>query len=554
MKSVGIDIGNSHIKLVEVQSTSKGIQVLSYQVHPLSLAQASDREIEVIEYLRDIADRYDAATTRFNFAMSSDRVAIRNKIFPFSDRIKINKSLAFELEEDIPFSAESSVFDAKIIQYHGHATEVLACAIPKQHVENILRVIHDGGIDPFLIGAEAAVLANLSEKWFSAPPSNPALPEGEDAPRRERPISIVLNIGHHRTLVSAYENSRLVGARSIMWGGQQILEAIAKKYNLPPKEAQKEMELKSFILYNNQNASYEAKIFSDLIAQQVRELGRDLQLVLLEFRAEFNGQIERMDMTGGVSLIQGLGPFLTQLLEVPVNRYHSLENFPNILFEKNDFTEARLGVALGLAIEGLKKPRNPPVNFLKGELAKQSNALKVFWRQWGPSVQWGAAMLVVLFAWTITRSYFSVGLEQAAKDNLRQQAKNVANLSGRSATETKIKEHIRQSAQRADELKKLTSLAQMNSSIEILKKISDATPSKDALALDLRVMNVADSQVTMQGYLNSQKELTLLQQALTNIAEGGRVNANTPTLGAWKNKTRFSFSFNVDRNIQRGTQ
>ena len=150
MKSVGVDIGSSHIKVVEVQSTSKRFNVLSYQVHSLTRPPGTDQDIEVIEYLRDLATRFDASSTRFSFAIRQDRVSIRNKIFPFKDRIKINKSLPFELEEDIPFSSDAAVFDAKLIQYHGNATEILACAAPDQHVKNLVQLISDGGISPYI--------------------------------------------------------------------------------------------------------------------------------------------------------------------------------------------------------------------------------------------------------------------------------------------------------------------------------------------------------------------------------------------------------------------
>ncbi len=556
MKSVGVDIGSSHIKVVEVQSTSKGFSVLSYQVHSLTRPPGTDQDIEVIEYLRDLATRFDVNSTRFCFAIRQDRVSIRNKIFPFKDRLKINKSLPFELEEDIPFSSDAAVFDAKIIQYHGNATEILACAVPNQHVKNLAQLISDGGISPYLISTEAAALANTFERWDDVPSQKPALDLAieDSVDRRKRPISIVLNIGHTRTLVCAYEMYQLVGVRSILWGGSQIIDSIAKKYNLPPREAQREMEQKAFILPTRQEASYEAKLFSDLIAKNVRDLARDLQLVLLEFGAEFNGQIQRVDMTGGVSQIKGLGPFLTQLLEVPVNRSPSLNNYAQVNFEKTDHAQATLGIALGLAIESLRKPRNPAVNFLKGEFARQSNRAKRFWQNWAPTLQWTAALVVGLLVWTIARSHFADTMEQAARSNLKQQAKSVAGLTGKAATDKKIQEFIRTTAKQADDLKKLTRLAGMNSSLEVLKKISDATPVKSAISLDVRIFNVQDNMVLMEGYLGSAKELTLFQQALANVAEDGKVTPQKSNLGAWKNKIPFAVAFQIDRNIQKGSQ
>ena len=93
----------------------------------------------------------------------------------------------------------------------------------------------------------------------------------------------------------------------------------------------------------------------------------------------------------------------------------------------------------------------------------------------------------------------------------------------------------------------------MNSNLEVLKKISDATPVKTAISLDVRILNMQDSTVLMEGYLGSPKEVSILQQALSNVAEDGRVNVQKSNLGSWKNKTPFAFSFQVDRNIQKGS-
>ena len=105
LKSLGIDIGSSSVKIVEMQSTSKGFQVSQFFEHTLNVVPGVDQELEIIEFLRDFTSHYDPNQTRFVVGLRQDRVALRNKFFPFNDRIKIFKSLAFELEEDLPFSS-----------------------------------------------------------------------------------------------------------------------------------------------------------------------------------------------------------------------------------------------------------------------------------------------------------------------------------------------------------------------------------------------------------------------------------------------------------------
>lgn len=554
IKSVGIDIGSSSIKIAEVQASSKGFQVSQYLEHTLNTLPGSDQDLEVIEYLRNLTEQYDE-NTRFIVALRQDRVAIRNKFFPFNDRIKIFKSLPFELEEDLPFSSENAIYDAKIIRTLGGGAEVLACAAPKIHVQNCIQRAQDAGFDPFLISTEGIAFANLFEKWNEAPPAVAAPPPAFDELERPiRHIHLVLDLGHTRSLVSAFDGHSLIGVRSLLWGGKNIADAISKKYEIPYIEALKELQTKAFILTNKQGATFDQVTFSETIGKSIREMTRDLQMSILEFKSEFNAQIDSVSMTGGTSQIQNLGPFLTQILEVPVNRVSVLDQVPNVLFERSPMISAKIGVALGLAFEGFKKPRNPPINFMRGEFARENHQFKMFWEKWGHTFKIATAALVVLFVYASLRSDFAASLTERTQEVLKSQAKTVANLKGKSASEAGIKKYIRENKKRASDLKTLASVANMNSALDVLKKVNDATPPKTAITLDVQSFNVQDSAVSLQGYVNSPQELSLLQQSLTNITTDGSVKAGRSTLPSRTGRTSFSFSFNVDRGIQKVTR
>lgn len=556
MKSLGIDIGSSSIKIVEMQSTNKGFQFSQFYEHSLNIAPGADQDLEIIEFLRDFVTQYDPSQTRFVMGLRQDRVAIRNKFFPFNDRIKIAKSLAFELEEDLPFSSDNAIFDAKIIRTLGGGAEVLACAAPKNHVQNTINRAKDSGIDPYVISSEGTAFANIFEKWNEPPPAlpAPAMGLGEVDSRPIRYMNIVLNMGHSRTLVSAFEGASLIGVRSILWGGKNIAEAIAKKYEIPFLEAVKEMKTKAFILTNKQGATFDQITFSDTIAKSVREMARDLQLSMLELKSEFNAQITGIGLTGGTSQVQNLGPFLTQVLESPVNRISILDLVPHVSFDRSPENSAKAGIALGLAIEGFKKPRNPSINFMRGDFAKENHQLKLFWEKWGHTAKVLAASIVVLFVYTYLRESFSLNLADRTQEVLKDQAKAVAGLKGRNATESGIRKYIRENKKRAADLKTLASVSNMSSALDVIKKINDATPGKSTLKLDVQHLQIEDSQVLMEGYVNSPQEMSILQQALTNISLDGKIKSQKANLGAVPGRTSFSFSFNVDRGIQKVTR
>lgn len=554
MKSLGIDIGSSSIKIVEINSNNKGIQITRFMEHTLSvntIQSESDSQLEIIEFLRTIASSYDPQNTTFVVGMGQDKVSVRNKIFPFTERLKIIKSLPFELEEELPFSNDTAIYDAKVIHHSGSTAEVLACATPKNRIQKVLDLMQDSNIDLSILSAEGLAYANCFEKWFESIPNLPATQVAIDESQRpERLIHVHVVIGHTRTLVCAVENNQLIGTRCILWGGKNIIDSIVKRYEIPAIEAIKEMQTKAFILPSKEGASYDQIVFSDTVSLPVKELARELQISILEFKSEFNGHIQSVGLTGGVSGILNIHAFLTQMLDLPVNKLNVLQNF-HTTFEKTPAIDAKIGVALGLAIEGLKKPRNPALNFLRGEFAKQNTHLKAFWDQWGFSLQIAATAFVLFFAYSSARTQLSLSLADRTGETLKVQAKAVAKLPVKSQNENGVKKYIREQKTRITELKTLSNLAHMNSAMDVLKKINDAIPAKNIITLDVKKINVIEDQAEIEGVVLDAKQIDLLQTALANISVG-KVNRKTvsqnPSVGS--PGVAFAFSFKVDRSIQ----
>jgi general secretion pathway protein L len=550
MKSVGIDIGTSSIKVVEVVSGTKGVTLAHFVERPIGQNPAHDPELEIIEFLRELFASYDPASTRVVLGLRQDRVSVRNKLFPFSDRQKILKSLPFELEEDLPFSNETAIFDAKIIRQIGNTAEVLACATPKLRVAGALQMMTDANLDISILSPEGIALANCFERWNDPIPTLPSRPIDMELQLPERLITIQVHIGHNRTLVAAYENNLLIGARTILWGAKNVADAIARRYEIPFVEAMKEMQTKSFILPSKEGASYDQIVFSDTISSQVKELSRELKISILEFKAEFNGVVQSVNLSGGGSQILNLHAHMTQLLELPVNKANCLAQFPNVGFEKSARTEAIIGVALGLAIEGLKKPRNPAVNFLRGEFARQNMAFKIFWERWAPVIKTAAAAFVIFVVYAMIRDDFAVSLADRTDEVLKTQAKVSAKLPAKAQNETGVKKYIREQKQRDLGLKALSSVAHMNSALDLLHKINDAVPAKNAITLNVRQLAIQEDSVHIEGTVASPREVTLLQQALTQVSSNGRVDQTPSRIVAPPGSTPFSFNLRMDRGLK----
>ncbi|MCX7977806.1 MAG: pilus assembly protein PilM, partial [Bdellovibrionaceae bacterium] len=508
-----------------------------------------DQELEVIEFLRQLTSYHAGQKVRYVMGLRQDRVVVRNRLFPFSDRLKIQKALLHELEDEIPFTSEQAIFDARLIRGTLNGMEVLACAASAEHVGSALKLMRDGGAELDILTMEGVGQGNLEESWWTPiarVAQSPTTEQNTEMPRRQ--VRLLAHLGHSRTLVAVLDQDRMIGVRSLPWGARQIAAVIEKKYSLPPADARREMEAKAFLLTTRQQVSAEARVFSDLIAHALKPLVHDLRMTLLELRTDHQADILGLHVSGGPSAIQGLCPWLTQQLEIPVNRRVALSGH-DCLFARDKKIEPLLEIAAGLAIEGLRRPRNPALNFLKGPYARKSDTLKNIWTDYGHFIRAGTAVFGLLLLWGILREDFALRLNEASITSLKENAKIVARLGGRQANETNVKKFIREARNKAETLRQVESLTAMTPAIELLKRASETVPDRNRIGLEVRNFLVEGQQLTIEGYVNSPAEAQVLSGSLASLAVDGAVSALSPTLPQIQNRTAFAYRLNVDRRL-----
>lgn len=553
MRSVGIDIGSFSVKVCVVEATKKGLYLERFSERVLVSTNPFDRNIEVIEFLRTELGDFDPLQTKFVASVPQDLVSVHTKIFPFKDRIKIFRSLPFELEEDTPFNPEDTIFDGRIVRIGAALSEVLACACPKETVKRFVQLMSDSGINLNLLTPEGFAFSNHFEPWAQPIPTvtdifDPSQPS--ELPQAPRSCRLVLNLGHTKTVLLVLEGDILVDIRSIAWGGDTIAKLIQEKYNISYSEALKQLQANSFILTSLDNATQDQIYFSNVISTVVSELIRELRLVLMEIQASYNVNLVGVSLTGGTSRIQGLGPYLTQGLELPVNKLSVLEAFPLSKIEKSARNEAICATAIGLAIESLRKPRNPAASFLRGEFAVQSHALRNFLEAWGTTLKFAAAATVALYVYAGFRESTAQTMVEEADNVMRDQAQSRARLKGAKASEAGIEKFIKEKRKTIKELKDLEIYVGMNSALEVMKKVNDAVPGRATLRMEVRKLTINDNRVRMEGYVTNAADTKMLRETLVGLASQQKIDNVPVQITIPPGKIGFGYEFNVDRNVK----
>ncbi|HAG91568.1 MAG TPA: hypothetical protein DCL41_06835 [Bdellovibrionales bacterium] len=554
MITLGIDIGKSSVKVAEIESLPKGYAFKRFLEFPLSNDPTKDKKIEIIDHLRNLVAQYHSTPVQLVFAIDQDQITQRFMTFPFRERHKILKIIPFELEDDVPMTFADSIFDAKVIRYNKKTAEVLALATLKENVQDRLDLIRDGGCSASVISGQALALSNLLEKWYLPPPEQGS----EDTPDlsdqdseevthilKERSGEILLDLGHSGSRALFYDEGRLVAIRNLDWGGQNVAQALASKYSLNPVQARKEMEKKSFILLDKEKAQKDQILFSDTIEEAMNPLVNQLRLALFEVQSQFHLNWVRAHVLGGPAQIKGLTPFLTRKLEIPFNLFHHFQLISHLQFEADPRTEMISGTALGLALEGLRKPRNPAINFLKGEFAVKSQSLEQFWDKWAYSLQLLGVAFVAFFVYASLRvSYVDEAVFQA-DSVLKDQAKNIANKRGAEASPSRLRRFLSQHKKEVRALEQARKLIHLETPLDVINRLSQELPTN--VGLEVKDLFIDEDFVELHGDVNSPAAVNQVQLALKSLSSDNKVTNVRAKVAPSPGRSGFSYRIRIQR-------
>lgn len=543
MISVGVDIGAYSVKVAELEATSKSYVLRRVQEFPLSLDLTKDKKIEIIDTLRTLFAQYDLDHTQFVFAIPQKYISARVLHLPFRERFKVQKAIISQLDDELPFSQEDAIFDAKIVRYAGKGAQVLAMATPKERVGDILDLAHDCGVEPLFVSSEGMALNNLIERWREAPPEG--LTAEQEIPS-QRQAEVMLNIGHVSTEMLVYADGLLIGVRNIDWGAKNIADAIGTKYGLNYLQGMRELQTKGFVMLDKTQGTKEQATFSQTIEAALASLVADMRLKMLELQSEMNLQWTKGLILGGGSQLKNLGAYLTQHFEIPFNRFKQFENHPAVTADTNVHLELTTAVAVGLAIEGLRRPLNPATNFLKGEFAQQSHFFEAIWEKWGYAAQLMGVAFLMLCVYGFIREGLASRLLEESDKALRTQAESIAGIKSRQASPSRIAKFISNQEKLERSRKQAEKVTRLNSALDIMTLISAAIPAKQNVQLEIKRVSIDNDTAEVHGYTNSEQQKTSILQALQKVAQG-KVDSVQNRITTPSGKVGFAYKFRVNR-------
>ncbi len=334
--SLGIDLGSSSFKMVEVQKGKKGAELVTYGFSELK------EDVKSVDWSKNpkkaamlIEKIYD------EIGASSESAVVALPTFSvFSSVINLSKtskkdlasSVTHEAKKIVPMPLEEMVLDWKVLEEdNNESTKVFLTGSPKKLVKSYVDVFKECKLS----------LSSLETENFSLIRS---LVGGDQS------VSMVVNIGTENSDISVVKNSVPVLNRSIEVGGLSISEAISEGLNINMDRAE---QFKCDLGISSDSGK--DSVVPQTIIKTINPVINEISYMLNLYKNKNDESVEKIILTGGGALLPNFSAYLSKKLNInvvvgdPFSRISYPEELKPVLSE----VASRLAIAAGLSMRGM---------------------------------------------------------------------------------------------------------------------------------------------------------------------------------------------------------
>lgn len=340
---VGVDIGSSSVKAVELQGRGKDLQLLSLGFEALESDSVVDGQIielnAVSNAISSIFNEHKIKTTQVAAGVNGHSVIVKNIVLPQMSDGELQESFAWHAEEHIPFDISDVNLDYHVMDRSGDAIHVLMAACKRDKVANLKQTIQLAGKQPTVIDVDAFALQNCYELNYDPQPGQ---------------VVALLNIGASTTNINILNGVRSVFTRDATFGGNQYTSLLQKELGLTFDQA--ESVKRGMPLPEGAEVRDVGPIMdtvSDILALEIQKT-MDFYRATVE---DGDSAVQKILVSGGGSKLTGLADFLARRFEVSVEMF---DPFRKIKVDARGFDPdymreivPEMAIAVGLALRGV---------------------------------------------------------------------------------------------------------------------------------------------------------------------------------------------------------
>jgi len=340
---VGVDIGSSSVKAVELQGKNNDFQLVSLGYEGLQADSIVDGQImelnSVSNAIANIFSEHKIKTTKVAAGVNGHSVIVKNIVLPQMTEDELQESFAWHAEEHIPFDISDVNLDYHVTGSSADAIHVLMAACKRDKIANVKQAIQLAGKQPVVIDVDAFALQNCYELNYDPQPGQ---------------VVALLNIGASTTNINILNGVRSVFTRDATFGGNQYTSLLQKELGLTFDQAER---VKRGMPMPEGVEPREIEPILDTVSDI---LALEIQKTMDFYRATVEdgvSAVQKILVSGGGSKLRGLVEFLARRFEIPAEGF---DPFRRIRVDSRDFDSEymreivpEMAIAVGLALRGV---------------------------------------------------------------------------------------------------------------------------------------------------------------------------------------------------------
>jgi type IV pilus assembly protein PilM len=339
---VGLDIGSSAVKAVELKPAGKGYRVSAFGTEAVPSDSIVDGAIidgvAVAAAIRRVFENKAFKTKEVAASLSGNAVIVKKISLPVMSATELDESIYWEAEQYIPFDIQDVNLDYQILEGGAGpdakgSMEVLLVAAKKEKIADYTGVISQAGRVPVVVDVDAFALQNAFELNYGFEAGS---------------VVVLLNAGASAININIISSEQSVFTRDVSIGGNAYTEAVQRELNLSFESAE---QLKKGYLVDG--------VAYDDVLPVLRAMTEN---VLLEVQKTFDffkatastDRIDRIMLSGGASRVDGFAEALQERFGTAVE---SFDPFRKVGLDGRKFSAEQretiaptAAVAVGLAL------------------------------------------------------------------------------------------------------------------------------------------------------------------------------------------------------------
>ena len=340
---VGLDIGSSSIKAVELKGNKQGFELVSFGLEPLAQDTVVDGAIMdaplVAASIGTIFDNQQIKTRNVATSVSGHSVIVKRVTLPMMTEDELYDRIQSEASQHIPFDISDVNLDYQLLESVDAQMDVLLVAVKKDKILNHTNVLAQAGKAPTVVDIDAFALQNCFEVNYDPDPGQTVA---------------LLNIGASVMNINIVRGGAPLFTRDVSVGGNQYTDALQKELDLSYEDAERLKKGEAIAGVAEEHRSTILRSVSDILILEI-------QKTFDFFRATATGEnIQKIFVAGGTARVPGLVDLLREEFALPVEEMYP---FRKITINPGRHDEdrvremaPRLAIAVGLALRSFDTP------------------------------------------------------------------------------------------------------------------------------------------------------------------------------------------------------